>query len=94
MKELFRITVLPEYLDECLDYIAEHTKHCKTEPGNLTSEAYQSKENPCEIYLISEWDSPEHAKMHVESEADHEFVKKMTGKEGAPVKMFDWTQLA
>lgn len=94
MKKLARVTIKDEYLEECLGYIREHTTYCKTEQGNLTSEAYQSNEDPHIVYLISEYATPEDEKRHVESPADAAFIKKMQGKEAAPVKMFDWTQLA
>lgn len=94
MKTMFKITVKEEFMDECMKYIADHTNHCKTEPGNLTSEAYRSVEDPRVVYIISEWDTPEHEKLHVESPADAAFVQKMQGKEAAPVEMFNWTQLA
>ena len=94
MKALFKITVKEEYMEECMKYITDHTYYCKTELGNLTSEAYRSVDDPRVVYLISEWDTPEHEKMHVESPADAAFVHKMQGKEAAPVEMFKWTQLA
>ena len=94
MKQLFKITISEEYLDECLGYIAEHTKHCKTEEGNLVSEAFRSAEDPRVVYLISEWDTPEHEAAHAASEADAAFVRKMQGKEAEPVRHIEWTQLA
>lgn len=94
MKTIFKITVKEEYAEECMGYIAEHTRHCKSELGNLTSEAYRSVEEPNVVYIISEWDSPEHEKLHVESAADAAFVEKMQGKEAEPVKLINWTQLA
>lgn len=94
MKTIFKITVKEEYAEECMEYIAEHTRHCKSELGNLTSEAYRSADAPNVAYIISEWDSPEHEKLHVESDADAEFVRKMQGKEAKPVEVINWTQLA
>ena len=91
MKALFKITVKEEYMDECMKYITDHTNYCKTEPGNLCSEAFRSLDDPRVVYLISEWDSPEHEKMHVESPADAAFVQKMQGKEDAPVEIIKWT---
>ena len=94
MKALFKITVKKEFMDECMKYITDHTNYCKTEPGNLCSEAFRSVDDPRVVYLISEWDTPEHKKMHVESPADAAFIQKMQGKEAAPVEIFRWTQLA
>jgi len=94
MKTLFRITVKTECLDVCLDAIKKHTLHCKSEPGNLVSEAFQDSSDPRVIYLISEWDSEEHELMHVNSEADAAFVRFMDGKEDAPPFKYEWTQLA
>lgn len=94
MKKLFKITVKPEFLEECLGTITEHTIHVKSEPGCLVSEAYHSAADPRVVYLLSEFDTEEHERAHVESEADHAFIRKMQGKEDAPVEAIDWTQLA
>ena len=94
MKALFKIIIKDDFVEECLKYITDHTNYCKTEPGTLCSEAFRSVDNPRVVYLISEWDTPEHEKMHAESPADAAFIKKMQGKEAAPVEMIRWTQLA
>lgn len=94
MKNLFKLTLKEEYREECIGYIREHTIHCKSETGNLVSEAFQSKENPCVIYLLSEFDTAEHEAMHVSSDADKAFIAKMQGKEAAPPVCFEWTQFA
>ncbi len=46
MKKLFKITVKPECLEECLALITEHTVACRSDRGNLISEAYQSQDDP------------------------------------------------
>ena len=94
MKELFKITLKEEYMDECIKNITAHTLHVKTEPGNITSEAFRSADDPRVVYLISEWDTPEHEKAHTESQADHDFVLSMQGREAAPVQHIAWEQLA
>ena len=94
MRTLCRITIKDEYLEECLGYIADHTNHCKTEQGNVISEAYQSDEDPHVVYLLSEFATPEDEKRHIESPADAEFRKKMEGKEAGPVNLIKLKQLA
>ena len=94
MRTLCRITIKEEYLEECLGYIADHTRHCKTEPGNVISEAYQSAKDPHIVYLISEFATPEDEKLHVESPADAEFRKNMEGKEAGPARLIKLKQLA
>ncbi len=93
MKKLFKITIKPEYLEECLALISEHTVHCRSDQGNVISEAYQSLDDPCVVYLLSAFDTPENEKLHEQSEGDKAFIQKMQGKEAAPAEMLAWRQL-
>ena len=93
MKKLFKITIKPEYLEECLALISENTIRCRSDPGNVISEAYQSLDDPCVVYLLSAFDTEENEKLHEGSEGDKAFIRKMQGKEAAPVEMLNWRPL-
>ena len=93
MKKLFKITLKPEALEETLPLITEHTVRCRSDRGNVISEAYQSLDDPCVVYLLSAFDTPENEKLHEGSEGDKAFIRKMQGKEAAPVEMLNWRQL-
>jgi quinol monooxygenase YgiN len=74
LQVIARYTVAEDNRPEVLDLVAQVAEASRTEPGNLSFEAYQNTADPADIVLLERYASREAFAAHRETDHFHNLV--------------------
>ena len=92
--DLLRFTIREGSIDEAVDLMKKQMKRNLGDEGCLMSNAFQSKTNPNDIYLLLGWENEDAIDKHLKTEHDKEFREELDPLLAGPPEFFEWEIIA